>query len=605
MTPTSSSCPATRPSCGPPPWPRLVHQHRASDAAATLLTAVLDDPTGYGRVVRGRDDVVARVVEHEDATDEELAVHEINTSIYCFRRSVLAPSLRRLSPANAQGEHYLTDVVEVLYEAGHKVASVVVDDTMEVAGVNDRAQLAVAEAELRDRINERWMRGGVTMWDPETHLYRRRRRARAATSCCCPASSCRAVAGSATHAEIGPDAHLVDTMVGEGAVVSSSVCRRSVIGANARVGPFCRPRRGHRGAGGWRWSVRSAWPPEGGSGSAVASMGMEFTPRRRLELVSGRSHPELARDVAGQLGVELGEANLREFANGEIHCRFDTSIRGSDVFIIQTHCGPVNDSLMEHLIMIDAAKRASAKRITAVCPYYGYSRQDRKATGREPITAKLVADMLSVAGADRVVSVDLHSGQIQGFFDVPFDHLTAAPVLVDYLRANCPDNLVVVAPDAGRVKVAERFSQHLTAELAVVHKRRLRGQANQVEALHVVGDVEGRQCVLIDDMIDTAGTIVAAADLLVGAGRHRGVVAWPPMRCSPTRPWTGSRTRRSPRWWSPTPCRSPQTAASTSSRCCRWPSSSPTPSMPCSRTPRCRRSSGARTSPDLDRASST
>jgi ribose-phosphate pyrophosphokinase len=247
-------------------------------------------------------------------------------------------------------------------------------------------------------------------------------------------------------------------------------------------------------------------------------MVMEFTPRRRLELVSGRSHPELARAIADQLGVTLGEANLREFANGEIHCRFDSSIRGSDVFIVQTHCDPVNTSLMEHLIMIDAAKRASAKRITAVCPYYGYSRQDRKATGREPITAKLVADMLSVAGADRVVSVDLHSGQIQGFFDVPFDHLTAAPVLVEYLRANCPDNLVIVAPDAGRVRVAERFSQHLASELAVVHKRRLRSQANQVEALSVVGDVEGRHCVLIDDMIDTAGTIVAAADLLAERG---------------------------------------------------------------------------------------
>ena len=156
---------------------------------------------------------------------------------------------------------------------------------------------------------------------------------------------------------------------------------------------------------------------------------MELIPRRRLELVSGRAHPALAQDIAGHLGVELGEANLREFANGEIHCKYDISIRGCDVFIIQTHAGPVNDSLMEQLIMIDAAKRASAKRITAVCPYYGYSRQDRKSTGREPITAKLVADMLSAAGADRVVSVDLHSGQIQGFFDMPFDHLVAAPVL--------------------------------------------------------------------------------------------------------------------------------------------------------------------------------
>ncbi len=245
---------------------------------------------------------------------------------------------------------------------------------------------------------------------------------------------------------------------------------------------------------------------------------MELVPRRRLELVSGRSHPALATEIAEHLGVSLGQANLREFANGEIHCRYDSSIRGSDVFIIQTHAGSVNDALMEQLIMIDAAKRASAKRITAVCPYYGYSRQDRKATGREPITAKLVADMLQVAGADRVVSVDLHSGQIQGFFDVPFDHLTAMPVLVEELRRQGTDGLVVVAPDAGRVKVAERFSQHLNADLAVVHKRRPRGSANEVEALHVVGEVESRRCVLIDDMIDTAGTICAAAELLTDRG---------------------------------------------------------------------------------------
>ncbi|MDA8355087.1 MAG: ribose-phosphate diphosphokinase [Actinomycetota bacterium] len=245
---------------------------------------------------------------------------------------------------------------------------------------------------------------------------------------------------------------------------------------------------------------------------------MELIPRRRLELVSGRSHPALAEQIAVHLGVKLGEANLREFANGEVHCRYDSSVRGCDVFIVQTHCGPVNDSLMEQLIMIDAAKRASAKRITAVCPYYGYSRQDRKATGREPITAKLVADMLSAAGADRVVSVDLHSGQIQGFFDVPFDHLTAAPVLEDYLREHVPEDVVVVAPDAGRVKVAERYSQHLGSDLALVHKTRPRGTVNQVEARHVVGQVTGRHCVVIDDMIDTAGTICAAAELLADSG---------------------------------------------------------------------------------------
>jgi ribose-phosphate pyrophosphokinase len=234
--------------------------------------------------------------------------------------------------------------------------------------------------------------------------------------------------------------------------------------------------------------------------------------------MSGRSNRPLAEDIARHLGVALGEPNLREFANGEIHCRYDTSIRGSDVFIVQTHCGPVNDSLMEQLIMIDAAKRASAKTITAICPYYAYARQDRKSTGREPITAKLVADLLQASGAERVVSVDLHSGQIQGFFDLPFDHLTATPVLHEYLRSRIDGEVVIVAPDSGRVKVAERYAQQLNADLALVHKRRPHGTFNQVEVRHVVGEVEGRHCVIIDDMIDTASTICAAAERLADSG---------------------------------------------------------------------------------------
>ena len=245
---------------------------------------------------------------------------------------------------------------------------------------------------------------------------------------------------------------------------------------------------------------------------------MEMTPKRRLELVSGKTHPGLAEEIASCLGVTLSETNIRRFADGEIHCRFDASMRGADMFIVQTHSGPVNDSIMEQLIMVDAAKRASAHRITAVCPYYGYSRQDRKATGREPITAKLVADLLSAAGVDRVVSVDLHSGQIQGFFDVPVDHLTAAPVLLDYLRQYGADDLVVIAPDAGRVKVAERYSQLLDTDLALVHKRHPRGTYNEVEAMDVVGVVRGRPCVIIDDLIDTAGTVCAAAYRRVEAG---------------------------------------------------------------------------------------
>jgi len=256
---------------------------------------------------------------------------------------------------------------------------------------------------------------------------------------------------------------------------------------------------------------------------------MEQVTEKKLALFAGRNSNELAEVVASSLGVELGEANVAEFANGEIHCRFSQSIRGSDVFIINTHSnwkdGSINDSLIEHLVMVDAANRASAKRITVVAPFYGYSRQDRKSAGREPITAKLIANMFAAAGADRLVSVDLHSGQIQGFFDGPVDHLTAMPVLVDYLRMLGTDDLVVVSPDAGRVKVAERYANQLGASLAIVHKRRLAGEKNSVEAKDVVGDVEGKMCVLIDDMIDTGGTIVAAAEQLAERGAKSVIAA--------------------------------------------------------------------------------
>ena len=248
---------------------------------------------------------------------------------------------------------------------------------------------------------------------------------------------------------------------------------------------------------------------------------MELVTKKRLHLMSGRANLPLAEEIADRLGVTLVDANLAEFANGELHCRFGESVRGTDVFIMQspsnTDAMSVNDAIMEQLIMVDAAKRASAKRITAVCPYYPYGRQDRKAEGREPITAKLVADMFRAAGAKRLVSVDLHSGQIQGFFDGPVDHLTAMPVLVDYMTT-LGDDLVVVSPDAGRVKVAERYGQALHADLAIVHKRRVKGEKNSVEARDVVGEVDGRICVLIDDMIDTAATLCAAAEQLVDHG---------------------------------------------------------------------------------------
>ena len=255
---------------------------------------------------------------------------------------------------------------------------------------------------------------------------------------------------------------------------------------------------------------------------------MEQVTEKKLALFAGRNSSALAQAVATSLDTEVGEANVAEFSNGEIHCRFSKSIRGSDVFIINTHSawadGSINDSLIEHLVMVDAANRASAKRITVVAPFYGYGRQDRKSAGREPITAKLVANMFSAAGADRLVSVDLHSGQIQGFFDGPVDHLTAMPVLVDYLKMLHSDDLVVVSPDAGRVKVAERYANQLGASLAIVHKRRVAGEKNTVVAKDVVGEVEDKVCVLIDDMIDTGGTIVAAAEQLAERGA-RSVIA--------------------------------------------------------------------------------
>ena len=246
---------------------------------------------------------------------------------------------------------------------------------------------------------------------------------------------------------------------------------------------------------------------------------------KRMALYSGRTHPVLAQEVAAHLEVQLGDANIVEFANGELRPRFGESVRGGDVFIMQTHCSTegrsINDSIMEQLIMIDAAYRASAKRVTAVCPFYGYARQDRKSDGREPITARLIADLFKAAGAKRMVSIDLHSGQIQGFFEGPVDHLTAMPVLEKYVRQHARKEVVIVSPDAGRVKVAERFAQHLAdmnADVAFINKRRPKNTTNVAVAKEVIGEVEGRLCILADDMIDTGGTIVSAADLLMARG---------------------------------------------------------------------------------------
>jgi ribose-phosphate pyrophosphokinase len=243
---------------------------------------------------------------------------------------------------------------------------------------------------------------------------------------------------------------------------------------------------------------------------------MEATINKRLLLFSGSRHTKLADDVAKRLGIKVSDAKLQQFANGEVKCRLDESVRGADVFIIQTHYQPVAEAIIEQAVLIDAAKRASARHITAVCPLLGYSRQDRKSSGREPITGRLVVDILKVAGADRIVSVDLHSGQVQGFFNGPFDHLISMPALADYLHNQFGQDFVIVSPDAGRVKLAERYASRLGVDLAIVHKQRT--TAKMPDALDVIGNIEGKRCAIIDDMIDTAGTICAAAELLKKRG---------------------------------------------------------------------------------------
>ncbi|KAE8126445.1 MULTISPECIES: ribose-phosphate diphosphokinase [Bifidobacterium] len=247
-------------------------------------------------------------------------------------------------------------------------------------------------------------------------------------------------------------------------------------------------------------------------------------PDKNLILVTGRAHPKLAADVASQLGIDVLETTAYDFANGEMYVRYTESVRGADVFVLQSHANPVNKSIMEQLIMIDALKRASARSITAVCPLLGYSRQDKKHLGREPISCRLVFDLLKTAGADRIMSVDLHAAQSQGFFDGPVDHLIAMPVLVDYIRdrfADKLDNVTVVSPDAGRIRVAEQWAQRLGGgPLAFVHKTRDITRPNQAVAHRIVGDVEGKDCVLVDDLIDTAGTIAGACSVLKESGAH-------------------------------------------------------------------------------------
>jgi ribose-phosphate pyrophosphokinase len=241
--------------------------------------------------------------------------------------------------------------------------------------------------------------------------------------------------------------------------------------------------------------------------------------QKRMLLLSGRAYPALADEVAENLGIEPTPTTLYDFANGEIFVRFLESVRGCDAFVLQSHTAPINQWIMEQLIMVDALKRASAKRITVVAPFFGYARQDKKSRGREPISARLMADLFLAAGADRIMAVDLHTAQIQGFFDGPVDHLFALPILAGHIEERHDlSGVTVVAPDAGRVRVAERWTDRLRSPLAIIHKRRDPDVANRVKVLEVVGDVKGRTCIIVDDMIDTGATIVNAAEALFDQG---------------------------------------------------------------------------------------
>lgn len=237
---------------------------------------------------------------------------------------------------------------------------------------------------------------------------------------------------------------------------------------------------------------------------------------RNLKIFTGNANPELATEIAEYLGIKLGAANVKHFSDGEISLMIDESVRGNDVYIIQPTCTPVNDSLMELLIMVDAIRRASAKRVTAVIPYYGYARQDRKSRGREPITAKLVANMITKAGARRVLAMDLHAGQIQGFFDIPVDNLYGQPIIAEYYKHKDRENLVVVSPDMGGVTRARNLAEHIGVPLAIIDKRR--PMPNVAEVMNIIGEIEGKDVIMCDDMIDTAGTITGGAEALIKRG---------------------------------------------------------------------------------------
>ena len=592
-------------------------EHEAAQRAVSILSGIVTDPFGYGRVVRNADGDVEAIVEEKDASDEQREIREINSGILAFDAEFLLGALPKLSNDNAKGEYYLTDTVQLARDAGLHVGAHPIDDVMQTEGANDRAQLADLGREMNRRILLHWMREGVTVMDPAT-TWVDSDVVLAPDVTLLPGTQLLGATVVAEDAVIGPDTTLKDCEIGAGARVVRTHGELAVVGAGATVGPFAylrpgtqlgadgkigtfvetknavigdgakvphlsyvgdaeigegtnigagtifanydglekhrtdrrqaradrlqqhvrraggdrgrcqhrgrhrrtprrtarRPRRQQRtpaqpqglgaqaaqGDGAGRGGRGRARPRRSGSwasrrrwGTISLVTGMKRTTEKNLMVFSGRAHPRLAEEVADLLGTELVPQSAYEFANSEKYVRYEESVRGCDAFVIQSHTAPINEWIMEHLIMVDALKRASAKRITVVMPFYGYARQDKKHRGREPITARLMADLFKTAGADRLITVDLHADQIQGFFDGPVDHLMALPILADHVKARYGDQqMAVVSPDAGRIKVAERWSARLGGvPLAFIHKTRSIDRPNEAVANRVVGDVTG------------------------------------------------------------------------------------------------------------------
>lgn len=398
----------------------LLTRHRHSRAAASLATSVIEDPTGYGRIVRDEEGRFVGIVEHKDATDDQRKIREVNPSYYCFDAVTLFETLKRVQRNPKSGEYYITDVPQMLLRDGKRVEVIDAVPAEDVLSINTPEELAKVDRMFRNRA-ESW-------------------------------------AGS------GYDTH-------------------------------------------------------------------------DMKIFAGRNSKALTERICSHLMMPMGAAKTTVFPDGEVLVKLEEDVRGRDCFVVLSTCAPVNDNLVELLVFIDCLRRASADRVTVVIPYFGYGRQDRKDEGRVPITAKLVANLVTAAGANRVMAVDLHAAQIQGFFDLPFDHLSATPVFFDYfmsIRKELGD-LCLVSPDVGNVKVAEGFANLLAADLAIINKQRISG--SDVMTGNLIGSVEGKTVLMFDDMISTAGTVVEAAKLVklrgatdvIAAATH-GVLVGPAMK---------------------------------------------------------------------------